>query len=68
MIDYLEKVSSNTLEKGIEISYTLEYTFERQDLKYGPARGYTREKFGNDTASQDLAKNLTQMLQCKDEE
>ena len=67
MIDYLNKVANNTLEDGIDISYTLEYTFDRQDLKYGPARGQTRYKFGNDTDSRELALNLTQMLQCKDE-
>ena len=39
MYNYLTMLANNTLPEDIELFYSMNYTFEREDPQYGPAKG-----------------------------
>ena len=65
MKDYLNELVNGTLSKTIQIYYNLEYSFDREDAKYGPTAGKSNIKLDNSTdANIKLASNLANMMDC----
>lgn len=62
MLDLLNQLVTDTLDEDIELYYTFDWAFDRQDSEYGSAKGLTKNLLSsNDT---ELVDSLIAQINC----